>query len=80
MTVRLSGGRKWVNLMKKKDVNIYAAFLGESRNDVTGSSLLLNIPRKDYTRYNILIEMGLVQGGNTIKQDIANNRKCWEIY
>ena len=41
--------------MKKKDTNVYATFLGESRNDVTGSSLLLNIPRKDYTRYNILI-------------------------
>ena len=66
--------------MKKKDTNIYATFLGESRNDVTGSSLLLNIPRKDYTRYNILIEMGLVQGGNTIKQDIANNRKMLERY
>ncbi len=66
--------------MKKKDTNIYVTFLGESRNDVTGSSLLLNIPRKDYTRYNILIEMGLVQGGNTIKQDIANNRKMLERY
>ena len=73
-------GKRVVNMSKKKDTNVYATFLGESRNDVTGSSLLLNIPRKDYSRYNILIEMGLVQGGNTIKQDIANNRKMLERY
>ena len=65
---------KWVVFMsKKKDTNVYATFLGESRNDVTGSSLLLNIPRKDYSRYNILIEMGLVQGGNTISFIICFN-------
>lgn len=65
---------------KSKDNDVIVTFLGESRNDVTGSSMLINIPRKDKSRYNILIEMGLVQGGNTIKQDIANNRKMLERF
>lgn len=65
---------------KRKDENkIYVNFLGESRNDVTGSSVLLNIPRKDGTRYNVLIEMGMAQS-NTIKQDLANNRKMLERF
>lgn len=65
---------------RNKDNDVVVTFLGESRNDVTASSILINIPRKDKTRYNILIEMGLVQGGKTIKQDIANNRKMLERY
>jgi len=65
---------------KKKNNDIIITFLGESRNDVTGSSVLINIPRKNGTRYNILIEMGLVQGANTIEQDLANNRKMLERF
>ena len=65
---------------KNKENDVIVTFLGESRDDVTGSSVLINIPRKDKSRYNILIEMGLVQGGKTIKQDIANNRRMLERY
>ena len=68
-------------MKKKKSKNdIIVSFLGESRNDVTGSSVLINIPKSDGTRYNILIEMGLVQGGNTIEQDLANNRRMLERF
>lgn len=65
---------------KSKENDVIVTFLGESRNDVTASSVLINIPRKDKSRYNILIEMGLVQGGKTIKQDVANNRRMLERY
>lgn len=67
---------------KRKDKHdIIISFLGESRNDVTGSSVLINIPKKNGEgRYNVLIEMGLVQGGNTIEQDLANNRRMLERF
>ena len=58
---------KWglnVGSKKNKKDDIIVTFMGESRNDVTGSSVLINVPKKDRSgRYNILIEMGLVQGG-----------------
>lgn len=65
---------------KKKDKDIIISFLGESRSDVTGSSVLINYKKTDGTRSNILIEMGLVQGGNTIEKDLALNRKMLERY
>lgn len=68
--------------MHKKDTknDIIVSFLGESRSDVTGSSVLINIPTKSGERYNILLEMGLVQGASSIEKDLANNRKMLERY
>lgn len=68
--------------MYKKDTknDIIITFLGESRKDVTGSSVLINIPTKSGDRYNILLEMGLVQGASSIEKDLANNRKMLERY
>ena len=75
---------KWglnVGSKKNKKDDIIVTFMGESRNDVTGSSVLINVPKKDRSgRYNILIEMGLVQGGKTIEQDLANNRRMLERF
>ena len=43
----------------KKNNDIVITFLGESRNDVTGSSVLVNFCNNNGERRNILIEMGL---------------------
>lgn len=66
-------------MKRKKETDIIVSFLGNSKNDVTGSSVLINIPRKDKTRYNILLEMGMAQSNNQEK-DIAVNRKILEQY
>lgn len=60
---------------KKKDNDIIVTFLGESRNDVTGSSVLINYPKKNNKRGNILIEMGINQGAFNIEKGLANNRE-----
>lgn len=64
---------------KKRENDIIVTFMGNSQKDVTGSSINLNIPRKDGSRYNILLEMGMSQSNNAEK-DIATNRKILERY
>ena len=64
---------------KRKENDIVVTFLGESRNDVTGSSVLVNFCNNNGERRNILIEMGLEQS-NDIEKDISINRKMLQQY
>lgn len=67
-------------MAKRRKDDIIATFLGTSNNDVTGSSLLLNVAMDKKTRCNILIEMGLCQGNATIEKDVSSNKKMLERY
>lgn len=63
---------------RKKDNDIYVEFIGHSNTDVTGSSVLINYPKNKKDRGYILIELGLVQGENTIDKEISANRRMLE--
>lgn len=63
---------------RKKDNDIYIEFIGHSNTDVTGSSVLINYKKDKDSRSYILIELGLVQGENTIDKEISANRRMLE--
>ena len=65
---------------RNKDDDIIISFLGTSREDVTGSSVLINYAKSKNERGNILLEMGLCQGNATPEKDIAYNRKMLENF
>jgi metallo-beta-lactamase family protein len=61
-----------------KENNITISFVGGSRDDVTGSCVLVNYP-KGNNEYGIFaIEMGLIQGNFDITKDISVNRQMIE--
>ena len=65
---------------RNKDDDIVISFLGTSRDDVTGSSVLINYSKSKEERGNILLELGLCQGNSTPEKDIAYNRKMLENF
>ena len=67
-------------MSKKKKNDIIVTFIGESSNDVTGSSILVHYPKHNGEYGNILIEMGLVQGESTIEKDLAVNRRMLQKF
>ena len=62
----------------KKDNDIVVSFIGGSSEGVTGSCVSVSYPKKDKDKGLILIEMGLVQGGNTILAEYNDNKKILE--
>ena len=63
-------------MKKKKEKNkIIIDFLGEERNDVTGSAILLKYPKGNNNYGSILLDCGLVQGESTFDKDISKNQK-----
>ena len=79
MTVRLSGGRKWVNKMSsKKKEKIKLTCIGASAIQVTGSCWVLNY-RKDNGEYATqVIECGLPQGDNTILESYNSMKRMYD--
>lgn len=60
---------------KKKENKIIIDFLGNEREDVTGSSVKISYPKGNGVYGNILIELGLTQTSSTFDKDISANRK-----
>lgn len=59
-------------IKKNKDNKIRISFIGGSRDNVTGSSILFEYPKKDETMGTFLVENGMIQGG-TILEDYKSN-------
>jgi metallo-beta-lactamase family protein len=60
---------------KNKENDIVVSFLGGSKDDVTGSSILISYPKNKKEHGLLMLELGLIQGNATIDKDIAYNRK-----
>ena len=60
-------------ITKKNKNKIILEFIGESVNGVTGSGLLIHVPKKDNTYETILIELGMVQLNGRIKDEYLTN-------
>ena len=58
---------------KKKENKIIIDFLGNEREDVTGSSVKISYPKGNGVYGNILIELGLTQTSSTFDKDISAN-------
>lgn len=63
---------------KKNNNEIVISFVGGSKNDVTGSCVLISYPKKDNERGLIAIECGLVQGEPTLEVEYSINKKMIE--
>lgn len=63
---------------KNKDSSIIISFVGGSRDDVTGSCVLVNYPKENGEKGLFAIEMGLIQGSFDIAKDISANRQMIE--
>lgn len=59
----------------KKSNKIIIDFIGNEREDVTGSSVKIEYPKGNGEYGNILIELGLTQTSSTFDKDISANRK-----
>lgn len=64
-----------MNNKKKNKNRIKIDFIGEERNDVTGSAVLIEYPKGNDEFGLILCDLGLVQGESTFDKDISKNRK-----
>ena len=66
-------------MSKKKKDEIVVTFLGGQSEHVTGSSVLISVLNEDgFTRTNILVDLGLIQGENTILDDYKANKEMLE--
>lgn len=63
---------------KSKEKDIIISFVGGSRDDVTGSCVLVNYNKGNDKRGLFAIEMGLIQGNFDIAKDISANRQMIE--
>lgn len=62
-------------MKKKKSNKIIIDFIGNEREDVTGSCVKIEYPKGNEEYGNILIELGLTQTSSTFDKDISANRK-----
>ena len=63
---------------RNKDLDIVISSLGTSTTEVTGSCWSISYPKDNGERGLIVIECGLNQGANTIKQQYNNNKRMIE--
>ena len=63
---------------KNKENDIIISFVGGSRDDVTGSCVLVSYAKDNQERGLFAIEMGLIQGNFDIAKDISANRQMIE--
>ena len=63
---------------KKKNNDIVISFVGGSKDDVTGSCVLISYPKKDDEKGLIAIECGLIQGEPTLEQEYNANKRMIE--
>lgn len=66
------------NMTKKVKEEIVVSFLGGQSEHVTGSSVLISVLNDNDTRTNILVDLGLIQGENTILDDYKANKMMLE--
>ena len=64
--------------MKKRNNDVIIEFLGTSRDEVTGSCVLVSYVNSDDERENILIECGMNQGCPTMLSDYNTNKRMVE--
>ena len=60
---------------RNKDLDIIVSSLGGSTNNVTGSCWSISYPKDNGERGLIVIECGLIQEGNTVKQQYNSNKR-----
>jgi metallo-beta-lactamase family protein len=63
---------------KNKENDIIVSFVGGSRDDVTGSCVLVSYAKENQERGLFAIEMGLIQGNFDVAKDISANRQMIE--
>lgn len=66
-------------MSKKIKDEIVVSFIGGQSEYVTGSSVLISVLNEDnITRTNVLVDLGLIQGENTILDDYKANKSMLE--
>lgn len=63
---------------KNKDNDIIVSFLGTSRDNVTGSCIVISYMKNDKTRGTVVLECGLSQDGRTVKEQYLINKNMIE--
>lgn len=59
---------------KKKKDDIVISFIGNSKDNVTGSCVSISYPKKNNEHGLIILECGLVQGDSTIEKTYNSNK------
>ena len=80
MVLNCTGGIEGKHMTKRrnKDLDIIVSSLGGSTDNVTGSCWTISYPKNNGERGLIVLECGLVQDGNTIKQQYNANKRMVE--
>ena len=80
MVLNCTGGIEGKHKTKRrnKDLDIIVSSLGGSTDNVTGSCWTISYPKNNGERGLIVLECGLVQDGNTIKQQYNANKRMVE--
>lgn len=60
---------------RRNENNIIISFINGSRDDVCGSSVIVNYPTKDNKRKNLLLDLGMMQGSMSAEIEYSSNKK-----
>lgn len=63
---------------RNKDNDIVVSFVGGSKTNITGSSVLISYPVGDKKHKCIALECGIIQGENKPELEYAMNKKMVE--